>query len=115
MARTDVTTQQLPYAGLQPVHTAPIIDGDIVDVGRCFLSVINGGAGDITVTVQTPETVDGDLAIEDRTVTVPVSTTPTLIPLTSPRYRQPAGSTDAGRAYVDYSSVTSVTRAVVSL
>lgn len=115
MARTNVTTQPIPLAGLRPVHTAPIIDGDIVDVGRCFLSVINGGTAAITVTVVTPGTVDGDLAIEDRAVSVPVGTTPTLIPLTSTHYKQPTGSADAGRAYVNYSAVTSVTRAVVSL
>jgi hypothetical protein len=115
MARVSTTAQQLSGAGLLPSHTAPTADGDIVDVGRVFLSVINGGTASITVTVQTPGTVDGDLGIEDRTVTVPVGTTPKLIPITSPHYRQPSGSANAGRALVDYSAITSVTRAVVSL
>ena len=45
----------------------------------------------------------------------------TMIPLTSPRYRQTADSVDSGqtgdvgRAYVNYSAVACVTRAVVSL
>jgi hypothetical protein len=95
------------------------VDGDVVDVGRTFLSVINGGGATITVTVQTPGVVDGDLAITDRVVSVPVGTTPKLIPLNSSNYRQPAtagspAGADAGKAYVDYSAIASVTRAVVS-
>jgi hypothetical protein len=116
MARQSVTTQPVPLAGLTLTFTAPNVDGDIVDVGRgTFLSVINGGSGPITVTVQTPGVVDGDLAIADRTVTVPVGTTPKLIPLTSVNYRQPVSDANAGRALVDYSAITSVTRAVGSI
>jgi hypothetical protein len=98
------------------VHTAVTALGDVVDVGRVILSVINGGSGPCTVTVQTPGLVDGDLAVADRVVTVPVGTTPTLVPVTSAAYRQPTSTgADSGRAYVDYSPITSVTRAVVSL
>jgi hypothetical protein len=116
MARISVVTQAAPFAGLAPNHTAPNVDGDIVDVAAgTFLSVINGGAAPINVTVVTPEVVDGDLAIADRIVAVPVSTTPKLIPLTSVHYRQPVGDLHAGRALVDYSAITSVTRAVVKI
>lgn len=115
--RVPVTTQPITFAGLVPAHTAPTVDGDVVDVGRCHLSVINGGGAPITVTVQTPGVVDGDLPITDRVVTVPVGTTPKLIPLSSPNYRQTTASAvlpaDVGRAYVDYSAIASVTRAVV--
>jgi hypothetical protein len=115
--RISVVTQAVPYAGLVPVHTAPTIDGDVVDVGRCHLSVINGSAASITVTIQTPGVVDGDLPITDRIVTVPVGTTPKYIPLNSANYRQTTASAvlpaDVGRAYVDYSAIASVTRAVV--
>lgn len=115
MARVSQTTQVAPRAGLLPAHTAPTVDGDIVDVGSgYFLSVINGGGAPINVTVQTPRVIDGDLAVADRVVAVPVGTTPKLIPLNSVEYRQLSGSTDVGRAYVDYSAITSVTRAVVS-
>lgn len=116
MPRVSVTTQLIPFAGLLPTMTAPTASNDVVDVGRVALHVINGGGSPITVTVVTPGVVDGDLAITDRVVTVPVGTTPTIIPLNSPNYRQTAASadavTDAGRAYVNYSAVTSVTRAV---
>ena len=115
MARVSQTTQVATYPGLLPNHTAPTVDGDIVDVdSKTFLSVINGGGAPINVTVVTPEVVDGDLAIADRVVAVPVGTTPKLIPLSSNHYKQQSGA-DAGRAYVDYSAIASVTRAVVRL
>jgi hypothetical protein len=114
--RVSVVTQPVPLAGLALVHTAPTVDGDIVDVGRgTFLSVINGGGAPITVTVQTPGVVDGDLAVADRVVTVPIGTTPKQIPLTSSNYKQPVGDANTGRALVDYSAVASVTRAVGSI
>jgi hypothetical protein len=118
MARATPAAQALTYPGLAPAHTAATVDGDIVPVGRVFLSVINGGGSPINVTVQTPEVVDGDLAIADRVVAVPVGTTPKLIPLNSPHYAQTITSAlvaaDVGKAYVDYSAITSVTRALVT-
>jgi len=112
--RVSTTTQLATGAGLLPAHTAPTVDGDVVDVGNgYFLSVINGSGGSINVTVQTPGVIDGDLAIADRVVAVAVGTTPKLIPLNSTQYKQLSGSADVGRAYVDYSAVASVTRAVV--
>lgn len=113
MARTSVATQPMAFGGLTPNLTAPTIDGDVVDVGRCFLHVENGGGAPITVTVQTPGSIDG-LALEDRSVQVAAGSFK-QIPLTLAVYRQPVGSADAGRAYVDYSAVASVTRAVISL
>jgi hypothetical protein len=116
--RVSVTSQLLPNSGLVPALTAPTVDGDVVDVGRAVLWVLNGAGASITVTIVTPGTVDGDLAIADRVVTVPVGTTPTLIPLGSTNYRQTAASAslpaDVNRAYVNYSAIASVTRAVVA-
>ena len=113
MARTSVTTQAMVLPGFTPTLSAPVADGDIVDVGRTFLYVDNASGSAVTVTVQTPGGVE-DLALADRTVSVAAGARK-MIPLTMTAYRQPTGSVDAGRAYVDYSSVTSVTRAVVSL
>lgn len=122
MARVDVTTQAMVAAGLAPVLTSPTIDNDVVDVGRNFLMVANAGAAAVTVTIETPETVDG-LDIADRTVSVAAGATE-LIPLTSTHYRQTTASADAavdaGRAYVNYTpgagdTVDDITRAVVSL
>lgn len=123
MARAPQATQPMALAGLEADLTSPTVDGDVVDVGRVFLMVANGGAASATVTVETPETVDGDLAVADRAVTVAAGATK-LIPLTSNHYRQNTTSADAtadiGRAYVDYApggsdTVSDITRAVVSL
>lgn len=112
--RVSQTTQVAPFSGLLASHTAPTVDGDVVDVASgTFLSVINGGGGSINVTVITPGVVDGDLAVADRVVAVAVGTTPKLIPLNSLQYKQLSGSADVGRAYVDYSAIASVTRAVI--
>ncbi len=114
MARASQTTQKIGLPGLEPVLTAPTADGDIADVGPgVFLLVDNGSSSTVTVTVQTPTMIQ-DLALADRTVPVAAGTT-RLVPLTMPEYKQPAASPGAGRAYVDYSSVTSVTRGVLSL
>lgn len=123
MARVSQTTQVMALAGLAPVLTSPTVDNDVVDVGRVFLMVKNAGAAAATVVVETPETVDGDLAIADRTVSVAAGATE-LIPVTSNHYRQTAASAaapaDIGRAYVDYTPgggdvLSDITRAVVSL
>ncbi|PWW50265.1 hypothetical protein [Actinokineospora spheciospongiae] len=113
MARTSQVTQPMPLTGFGPTLTAPGVDGDVVDVGRCFLYVANGSGSPITVTVQTPGGVE-DLALAERAVSVPASGF-RMIPLTMSAYRQPVGSPDAGRAYVDYSAVTNITRGVISL
>jgi len=114
MARTSVATQQIVKTGLAPALTAPIIDGDIIDTGRVFLRVDNGGGAAITVTVQTPVQVDG-LDLADLTVSVPASGTRLIGPLSASTFGRPSGGADSGRAYVDYSSVTSVTRGVFAL
>lgn len=71
------------------------------------LLVKNGSGSAITVTLVTPGTVDGDLAIADRTVSVAAGAT-TAIPMTD-RYKDPA----TGLATVTYSSATTVTVAVI--
>ena len=70
------------------------------------LAVKNGSGSSITVTLATPETVDGDLAVADRTVTVPAGGEMS-IPITD-RYRNPS----TGRCAITYSAVTTVTVAV---
>lgn len=114
MARTSQTTQVMDLsAGLVPAMTGPGVDGDIVDVSaKAFLHVNNASASPITVTVQTPVQVEA-LDVAEAAFTVAAGVT-RMIPLARSSYRRAVGSTDAGRAYVDYSSVTSVTRAVVS-
>lgn len=92
--------------------TAPIIDGDIVEVGRDRLLLVdNASAGAITVTVQTPGTVQG-LAIAESAVNVPAGAL-VAIALDAGVYGRTSDLADGGRAYVDYSAVASVTRAVL--
>jgi hypothetical protein len=121
MTRVNVTTQAVPLAGLAPVLTAPTASNDVVDIGNCALLVSNASGASINVTIVVPGLVDGDLVVGPRVVAVAAAAVNKMIPLTSPRYRQTEASVDSGqaadvgRAYVNYSAVASVTRAVVSL
>lgn len=113
MARLDVTTQQITRGGLTPAMTQPNVDGDVVDCGGTFLYVDNASAGSIDVTVQSPVTVSG-LDVEDLVVAVAAGAVKLIGPFPPSVFGRPSGDVDAGRAYVNYSSQASVTRAVVS-
>jgi hypothetical protein len=120
MARTSVTTQKITHTGLSPVLSAPAgtgpTNGDIIDTGFRTLIVACGATG-TTVTVETPVVIDG-LALSALVVTVAPSTTVQIGPFSAATFGQTATSAaapaDIGRAYVDYSSVATVTRGVVS-
>lgn len=120
MARVSVATQPVTLAGVAVVLTAPTAANDVVDIGRNALRVNNASGASITVTIVVPELVDGDLAVGPRVVTVAAGAAKD-ISLASPHYRQTADSVDSGqtadinRAYVNYSAIASVTRAVVGL
>jgi hypothetical protein len=114
MARTSVTTQRITRAGLHVAMAAPVADGDIIDAGQVSLRVHNASGATITVTVQTPATVQG-LAVEELEVDIPAAGQRDIGPFPSAVFAQAADAlVGAGRALVDYSDVTSVTRAVVS-
>jgi hypothetical protein len=68
----------------------------------------NGGGSPITVTITTPETVEGILTVQDRVITV-TNATFKMIPLPS-RYNDPA----TGLGTVIFSSNTTVTAAVIA-
>jgi hypothetical protein len=104
-----LTTTVVPLQGSQmdAALVAAAAGGDTASTGSgVFLVVKNADAGSHTVTLATPGTVDGDLAVADRTVTVAAGKTE-FIPLTA-RYRDPS----TGRAAVTYDGVTSVSVAV---
>jgi hypothetical protein len=111
MARVDVTTQQIVATGLAPTMTQPTADGDVIDSGAVAVYVTNGSGAPINVTAQTPATQAG-LAISEQIVAVPAGATRLIGPFPKSTYGRPSGA-DIGRVYVDYSSQTSVTRAVV--
>jgi hypothetical protein len=71
------------------------------------LLVKNGSASSVTVTLATPGTVDGDLAIADRTMTVAAGATSGIA--VTDRYRDKS----TGLAVITYTSATTVTVAVI--
>lgn len=105
-----LATNVVPLVGLQldSLLGPATAGGDDCQTGSgVFLAVKNADASSHTVTLATPQTVDGDLAVADRAVVVAAGKTE-LIPVTD-RYRNPS----TGRAAVTYDAVTSVTVAVV--
>lgn len=97
----------MPKTGLVPSVAAASAGGDKVVPGT-RLHIINGGAAPVTVTLVTPGTKDGDLAIDDRTFTIPNGTFPAnfgVIDVPSDLYRDPAD----GLASITWSSAVSVT------
>ncbi|MGA6164307.1 hypothetical protein [Amycolatopsis magusensis] len=114
MARLSPATQPIARSGLTPALTAPNADGDIIDTGRVFLEVANGGGSPITVTVISTAEVDG-LPVEDLEVSVPAAGRKLIGPFAKTTFGQPSSDPNAGKALVDYSSITSVTRGVFSL
>lgn len=111
MARTILAAQQVSRSGLTPAFSAGNADGHYVpNDGKMMLEVKNASASPITVTIQTPGTVDGN-AIADLVVTVPANTGDKMIgPFPPSIYNQADGS-----IYADLSAVTSVTLAALRL
>ena len=102
-----LTTNVAPVAGLRfdNLLVAAAGGGDDAETGAGVVLVVKNGSGSaITVTVATPEVFDGDLTLQDRTVSVAATTGQSFIPLGS-RYRDPT----TGRATITYSAVTTVT------
>ncbi|MCP3820065.1 hypothetical protein NLX86_18790 [Streptomyces sp. A3M-1-3] len=108
-----LTTNVVPLTGLRfddLLAASPAnAGGDDCATGAGVLLVVkNTDTTAKTVTLVTPETVDGDLAVADRAVTVVATTGLSLIPVTD-RYRNPS----TGRCSITYSAVTGVTVCVV--
>lgn len=91
---------------ITPVSAAGGGDAMAGAQGR-MLYVNNGGGSPITVTLVTPETVEGALAVADRAITV-TNGTWKLIPVMS-RYND----SGTGLASITYSGVTTVTVAAI--
>ena len=105
MAVTVLAVQPILRSGLTPVFTAANVDGHYVsNDGKTFFEVKNTNAAPITVTIATPQTVDG-LAVTDRTVTVAATTGDKMIGPFTMDYNQ----TDSSNLLVTFSAVTDVT------
>lgn len=105
-------THVVPLAGLQldAQLVAATSGGDDCQAGEgIFLAVKNADAASHTVTLAVPATVDGDLTISSRAVTVAAGKIE-LIPVTD-RYR----NTSTGRASITYDGVTTVSVAVIRI
>ncbi|MEU7400711.1 hypothetical protein [Streptomyces sp. NPDC044948] len=104
-----LTTNVVPLVGLRFDNLmAAATSGDDCATGTGVLLIVNNGsAASVTVTLATPETVDGDLAVDDREVAVAASGW-AVIPVTD-RYRNPS----TGRCAITYSAAADVTVGVV--
>lgn len=112
MARTLLATQAISEQGTVPAYTAANVDGHFVSVPG-ILHVKNGGGSSINVTVQTAQTVEGR-AVADDVIAVAAGAEKMIKLSSSSLLVRPAGQTDAGYAYVDFSGVTTVTVALVT-
>lgn len=102
-----VTTEPVPTTGLDATANAASVGGDKVRPDS-ILRVINGSGVSTTVTMVTPQTVDGDLAVADRTVAVPAGEARYI--RATATYRNPAD----GLVDITISPTTSVTFEVIS-
>jgi hypothetical protein len=108
LTQTALTVSTITRAGITDTLAAANADGSrFSNDGKTFLEVANASGDTITVTVETPGTVDG-LAIADLEVAVPDGTTKFIGPFPPSLYNQLAGSY-TGYVYVTYSSATTVT------
>lgn len=105
MANLQTYAATLTGLRLDDKFVAAAGGGDTCETGKNVkLLVRNGGATTPTVTIATPETVDGDLTVQDRVVTIPANATLFAIPITD-RYRD----STTGRAAISYSAATDLT------
>lgn len=108
-----LATNVVPNTGLRvdDLLAAASSGGDTCQTGPgIFLLVKNGSGSAVTVTLATPQVVDGDLAVANRDVTVAATTGQSVIPVPH-LYRNSA----TGRAAITYSATTTVTVCVVKV
>ena len=109
MLMAVLSAQVVPQSnGLAPVYAAAAAAGDRVPAGDGILVIVkNTSAAAITVTLVTPGTLEGDLAIADRTYTVAATTGERTFPV-GLNYRAPDGLAD-----LTYSAAAGLSLAVL--
>lgn len=112
MARLTPSVVRASKAGTAVAMAAPNSDGDAIPPGAALL-VTNASGGVLTLTVDTPGTVDG-LAIDQQTATVADAATELVGPWPELHFRQSEGPTE-GLVHVGYSTQTGVTRAAIAV
>jgi hypothetical protein len=116
MARSTPTPVTPTVAGTVVTMGAAPVDGDILPVGpNVALLVTNGGGSPITVTIQTTAEKAG-LAVADAGGAVANGTSRIFGPFPASLFAQADDAVvGANKVLVDYSAITSVTRAVIQL
>lgn len=113
MARTALAVQTVVDEGIIPAYSAANVEGHYVDNdGDVILHIKNGGGAPINVTIQTGGTLMGE-PVADKVVAITNGGEKLIGPFPPALYNQPSGA-DAGRIYVDFSAVTSVTCAAIT-
>jgi hypothetical protein len=116
MAYTQINATTPSLTGQTVTLTAPpgagAGNGDALPAGST-LWVNNASGSSITVTLSIPRTYLG-YAITSPTVTVPATTQMLIGPIPADPFGVTTGA-DVSRVHVDYSSITSVTRAVLNV
>lgn len=114
MAKALQTPVSATVNGVVPTLAAPngtgSGNGDIVPPNS-IVYVENGSGGVLTVTIKEPSIVDGQ-AVTDKAVAVANGAKVVFGPFTLTQKQLP-GTTDAGNVYLEYSTVTTVTRFVL--
>lgn len=85
-------------------------NGDTVPANS-IVYVENGSGGVLTVTVKMPNPLDGQ-TVTDKPVAIANGAKVIFGPFTS-NMKQLAGAADAGLVYLEYSTITTVTRTVI--
>jgi len=118
MARTELALQSTARTGLNPTYSAATVDGFAINNAseQVILHVKNGNAASCTVTVQTPNTIDG-MAVPDLTVSVPATTGDRFIgPFPKALYNKNDSLLGIAEAvWVDFSIQATVTAAAIKL
>lgn len=111
MARTPVTVQQAVVTGATLTMTAAHVDGNsFANDGKTAIYVTNGSGGNLTVTIQAPDSGKDGLVVTDRDVVVSTGTSELIGPFRKDVYDQSDGS-----VYLDWSTETSVTFAAIRI
>lgn len=106
----ELAVQTAVKTGVVPTLNAVSASDEFSNDGRTILWVTNGSGGSLTVTIVSQNTIDTDLAIADRTVTLTTGQVKVLGPYATTHYN------DAdGMCTLQFSATTSVTCAVISV
>jgi hypothetical protein len=112
MAALTVENTGIGANSLTPTFVAAAGGGDtFVNDGRVLLYVKNGDASPITVTIITPLSLRGGIAVDDPETTVPATDEEVIGPFDPTIFN----AVDGSGVEANYSAVTSVTVAVIRL